>query len=71
MRVQDAWKFLIIPRNVLQNYIAAGQLGAQQGDHFVVSTTYFHVGPKAGRVFASKILNWTHHLNDWAAWPIV
>lgn len=71
MRVQATWKFVIIPRTVLQNYLASGQLGAQQGGKYVLAMTYFHSGPKAGQVFATKTLSLTHHLNDWAGWPVI
>lgn len=71
MRVQDAWEFIIVHRSVLQNYLASGQLGGQQGDHYVLAMTYYHSGPKAGRVFASKTCELTHHLNDWTTWPVL
>jgi hypothetical protein len=69
MRVQNSWEYLIMHRTVLQNYLAGAQLGQQQGLKFVMTLTYYHSGTNAGKVFGSKTLNLTHHLNDWSTWP--
>lgn len=71
MRVQDAWEFVIVHRTVLQNYLATGQLGGQQGANYVLALTYYHTGERGGRVFGSKTCEVTHHLNDWATWPVI
>ena len=69
MRVDKEWKYLIIHRPVLQNYLAGRQLGKQSGTNYVVSVTYYHQGPKAGQTWGTKALNLTHHLSDWSTWP--
>jgi len=71
MRVNKGWKYLIVHRQVLNNYLQAGQLGKQSGANYVIAVTYFSAGAKAGQVWASKTLNLSHHLNDWATWPVV
>lgn len=69
MRVEQNWKYLIIHRSVLQNYLAGSQLGKQSGSNYVISVSYYHQGPKAGQIWATKTLNLTHHLGDWSTWP--
>lgn len=71
MRVDDSWKYLIIHRTVLENYLKQGQLAPQSGANYVIGVTFFHQGRKAGQAWASKTLNVSHHLNDWSAWPII
>ena len=71
MRVDDSWKYLIMHRTVLQNYLAGNQLGQQTGANYVVSVTYHQQGPKAGQAWGAKTLNLSHHLNDWSTWPVI
>ena len=65
MRIKNQWRFLVMDRSVLRNYVRSG-LGTPTGD-FRQITIVFH---DDGRVIASDT-ELRHHLEDWAAWPVL
>jgi hypothetical protein len=65
MRDDDRWRFLIVDRAVLKNYVDAGQLGKHSGQFQQVSMTL----DASKKVRGSKSADFSHHLDDWSKWP--
>jgi hypothetical protein len=66
MRVVRGWRFLIVDGSVLNNYVVTKDIGTpcDKGRYRRLDVTLGHDGTAtcAG-------LNWTAHLEDWAALP--
>jgi hypothetical protein len=65
MRCANDWKFVIIPRSVLANYLDSGELGTHAGDKQGVSLKL----TAAGHVMGSKEADFTHLVDNWSIWP--
>ena len=64
MRDGTRWRFAVMDRPVLHNYVRAQNMGTAAGDYRQINMTLFDTGELKG----SKI-SLTHHLEDWATWP--
>lgn len=64
MRHQDRWRYAVVDRSVLNNYVAANNLGSQHNGFLQIAMTLSN----AGQLTASGI-TLTHHLENWATWP--
>lgn len=69
MRAKTRFQYVIIDRKVLKNYIDSKQIGTQEGESHVFTLVYYFDGEKKGKVYATKKLEVTHHLNNWSDWP--
>jgi hypothetical protein len=64
LRVDNLWRFLIVARNILHNYVVANSLGTLAGDYRQICVTLHN----DGRAICSSV-DLTHHLDDFSAWP--
>jgi hypothetical protein len=65
MRVEKGWRFLIMDRPVLRNYVNNQKIGTPADKNkFRRFDIILH---ENGNAFCSKI-DWTSHLEDWAQW---
>jgi hypothetical protein len=63
LRTQDRWRFVVLARAVLQNYVTASGLGTLAGTYRQVNFTL------AGNLLRGSKVTLSHHLEDWATWP--
>jgi hypothetical protein len=64
MRNQGRWRFLVMDRAVLRNYVVNHQVGTLNNDHRQITVTLNN----NGNVTCSG-QNLTNHLEDWNTWP--
>jgi hypothetical protein len=64
MRKDDEWKFLIMDRSVLRNYVRNNQFGSLAGEYRQISVTLHD----DGRAICSAV-DLHNHINDWNTWP--
>ena len=64
MRNNGRWRFLVMDRAVLRNYVINDHLGTLSNDHRQITVTLTNAGQAtcSGRDLAN-------HLEDWATWP--
>jgi hypothetical protein len=72
-RTGKRWRFVVISRAVLQNYVRADDLGSESMRKGVRWRTYYisfrdQTAKKPAAVVCSK-KNFDHHLSDWTTWP--
>lgn len=73
IRTGVRWKFVVISRAVLHNYVRADDLGSastRSGDRW--RTYYISIQDKTDTKPVSVVCskkNFDHHLADWATWP--
>ena len=65
LRHQDRWRFLVIDRAVLHNYVVSQNLGTATKAGYRMFTVVLH---NDGRAICSGH-NLSHHLENWATWP--
>ena len=66
MRTKDRWRFLVIERAVLRNYVIAHKLGSPNGEHRQIVV----VVHENNTVTCNKI-DVTHHMEEWTTWPLL
>ncbi len=64
MRAPDRWRFLIMDRAVLNNYVIGQHLGTAAGAFRQISITLHH-----NNTAVSSGIDLTHHLENWNTWP--
>lgn len=64
MRKRTRWRFLVMDRAVLRNYVVNQNLGTAAGDYRQIAITYHD----DGRCICSGI-DLQNHVGDWATWP--
>ena len=64
----DVWRFVVVPRAVLANYVTGQKVGTAgpKGTYRNFTVVLHHTG----KVVCSKVV-FTHHLNDWISWPAI
>lgn len=67
MRAARGWRFLIIARNILQNYIKTQKIGTL-ADKYRRLDIVLRSGDSGDSAKCASA-DWTHHLDDWSAWP--
>ena len=66
MRLDTAWRFLVIDRTVLRTYVRNSNLGTLAGDYRQINMTLHD----DGRAICSGI-EIQNHLEDWVTWPVI
>ena len=66
MRENDRWRFLIMDRAVLRNYVVNNNLGTAANDFRQVNITLHNDG-----LAICSGTNLRNHLEDWVTWPII
>ena len=66
LRDGSGWRFLVVARNLLYNYVVANSLGSLSGDYRQIAVTLHD----DGRAECSGV-DLCHHLGDFAAWPAI
>lgn len=64
LRTANSWRFLVVARNILHNYVVANTLGSLTGSYRQIRLTLHD----DGRAISSKV-DLSHHLDDFSAWP--
>ena len=64
MRSATGWRYLVLQRSVLQNYVVANKLGSLRKGYRRIYVTVTTAG-----VATSAGLGLSHHLGDWSHWP--
>lgn len=68
LRMPDRYRFLVLGRQVLQNYVVADNLGSASTAQGVNWRTFYVRFLKAGGAICNA-RDLSHHLEDWATWP--
>jgi hypothetical protein len=66
MRQNDSWRFLVMDRSVLRNYVINNNLGTAANDFRQISVTLHN----DGRAICSGT-DLRNHLEDWVTWPVI
>lgn len=61
---KDAWRYLVMDRSVLNNYVKSGKFGSRGADYHQLYITLDNQG-----VATCSGTNISHHLEDWSTWP--
>lgn len=64
MRKENLWRFLVMDRAVLRNYVQNNRIGTLQGDYRQIDIVLHD----DGRAICSGV-EWGNHLEDWVTWP--
>lgn len=64
MRLGGGWKFLIMDRAVLRNYVNNSNIGTRAGDYRQLNIVLH----KDGRCICSGV-DLRNHIGDWVTWP--
>ena len=65
MRYEGAWRFLVLSRQVLNNYVRQFSLGSASGEYHQVGVTMH----RDGRVMGTNGVDLRSHMDDWSDWP--
>jgi hypothetical protein len=66
LRADDRWRFVVMDRAVLNNYVIGQRLGTAAGQYRQISITLHNNGD----VICSGI-NLNHHRENWNTWPVL
>ena len=63
-RAPDRWRFVVVPRQVLHNYVVAQNVGTASNEYRVFPITLHNDGTAT-----CSGVHLQHHLEDWTPWP--
>ncbi len=66
MRQGERWRFLVMDRSVLKNYVVNQDVGTPAGDYRRISIVLHD----DGRAICSRV-DWRNHLEDWDTWHVL
>lgn len=66
-RKQHGFRFLVMSRDVLRNYVISNNAGSP--GELAKDSRRFDIHIHDNETARCSVLNWTAHLEDWAAWP--
>lgn len=67
MRQDKRWRFAVIATAVLSNYVTGKGMGSKSGDF----RNFTIINEPAPNTFECSGEVITHHLEDWAVWPVI